>query len=110
MRISSLLILLVLVGACQDSEVSRAVGARCVRAADCEDRCLAPSGDWPGGFCTLTCVDDRDGPGDAACIDDEGGVCAFLCETDPGCSFLGGGYTCTERDARDAPKVFVCRG
>lgn len=99
--------------ACQSSDVSREVGARCDRAADCDDMCLGPSEDWPGGFCTVDCDTDADCPADAACIDDgEAGVCAFTCATDPGCQFLGNGYTCNERNAHeaDAPPVLVCRG
>lgn len=108
-----LLLLLALASACQDSDVSRALGARCDRSAECEDRCLAPSEDWPGGFCTLTCDTDADCPNDAACIDESSsGVCAFTCVGDTGCVFLGGGYTCIERDAHEAgaSPVKVCRG
>jgi hypothetical protein len=99
--------------ACQDSDVSRAVGARCERSSDCDDRCLGPSGDWPGGFCTLDCDSDSDCPPDARCVrEDDSGICAYACFTDPGCVFLGNGYTCKERDSvRDAAiKVTVCRG
>ncbi len=99
--------------ACQDTNVSRAVGARCDRSADCDDRCLTPSGDWPGGFCTLDCDRDDDCPSDTACVrEDTGGVCAYTCATDPGCEFLGAGYACKERDAvvDGDPKVLVCRG
>ena len=110
---SLLLCALLSIAACQDADVSRAVGARCDRSSECEDRCLAPSGDWPGGFCTLDCDRDDDCPADTACIrEDNGGVCAYLCETDPGCAFLGGGYGCKDRDAivEGDPKVLVCRG
>ena len=99
--------------ACQDSDVSRAVGARCERSSDCDDRCLGPSGDWPAGFCTIDCDSDSDCPSDAACVrEDDSGVCAFTCLADPGCSFLGAGYACKERDSiRDTSvKVLVCRG
>jgi hypothetical protein len=104
---------LVPVAACQSSDVSRAVGARCDTDRDCDDRCLAPSSDWPGGFCTLTCASDSDCASDEACVDEEGaGVCLFLCQTDPGCAFLGNGYTCQERDAHvdSLPPAKVCRG
>lgn len=98
--------------ACNSSDVSRQVGARCDRAAECDERCLGPSGDWPGGFCSITCDTDDDCPADAACIDEDGGgVCAFACLTDRGCTFLGDGYVCKERDAHGlSTKVTVCRG
>jgi hypothetical protein len=98
--------------ACNSSDVSRQVGARCDQAAECDERCLGPSLDWPGGFCSITCDTDDDCPSDAACIDESGGgVCAFACLTDPACAFLGEGYVCKERDAHGlAKKVTVCRG
>jgi hypothetical protein len=96
---------------CQDSEVSRVLGARCDRPADCDDLCLVPSEDWPGGFCTQRCTTDRDCPLDAACIEEDGGVCAFACDADPGCTFLGAGYECKQRDRTgDTGEVMVCRG
>jgi hypothetical protein len=104
--------------ACQDVDVSRSVGARCDISAECDDRCLAPSVEWPGGFCTLDCDSDSDCPADTACVlEANSGVCAYLCVTDPGCDFLGEGadgvgYGCKERDAHPDPtmKVMVCRG
>ena len=102
-----------LVAACSSSDVSRELGARCDVAAECDERCLAPSTDWPGGFCTITCDNDADCPTEAACIDEGGndGVCAFICASDPGCVFLGAGYECHERDVHGLPvKVMVCRG
>ena len=105
------LVLALALAACQQLDVSRDVGARCDLASDCNERCLTPSGDWPGGFCTIACETDLDCQSDAACLEEEGGVCAFLCVTDPGCAFLGQGYTCKERDARGgAGKRMVCRG
>jgi len=106
------LALLPLWAACQDADVSRAVGARCDRSAECDDRCLV-SDNWPGGFCTLDCDRDTDCPSGTACIrEDDSGVCAYTCETDRGCVFLGTGYVCTDRDSiiDGAEKVFVCRG
>jgi hypothetical protein len=104
------LLLLALV-ACQSSDVSRDVGARCDKAAECNERCLEPGGDWPGGFCTVTCDTEADCPGGATCIDEQGGVCAFSCAGDPDCAFLGTGYTCKAVDSHGAgTKVMVCRG
>lgn len=97
--------------ACQDSDVTREVGARCSDSTECDDRCLAPGADWPGGFCTIHCELDADCPDGTACIEEEGGVCAFICFADPGCDFLGNGYLCKERDARGGiTKRLVCRG
>lgn len=107
------LIALLATAACQSSDVSREIGARCDDQAECDDRCLTPSDDWPGGFCTLTCDSDGDCPGGAACIaDGNDGVCAFTCEIESHCEFLGAGYSCTARDAHPdgAPKAMVCRG
>ena len=110
MRIA--LITLLALAACQSSDVSRELGARCDKAADCDERCLGPSTDWPDGFCSTSCDSDSDCAFDAACIEESGGgVCAFTCVTDPGCVFLGAGYECHERDVHGLPaKVMVCRG
>ena len=106
-----LAILVIALAACQSSDVSRELGARCDVTADCDERCLLPSVDWPGGFCTIHCETDNDCTADAACLEEEGGICAFSCVSDPGCTFLGAGYTCTERNARGgAGKRMVCRG
>jgi len=103
---------LVGLAACQSSDVSREVGARCDRNSECDERCLLPSVDWPGGFCTISCDSDDDCPFDASCVQEDGGpVCAFHCLTDPGCNFLGQGYLCKERDRQGTTgKVSVCRG
>jgi len=97
--------------ACQSSDVSRQLGARCDLASDCDQRCLAPGNDWPGGFCTITCDTDQGCPSDALCIDEQGGVCAFACNADTNCAFLGTGYTCKAVDRHGGGnKVMVCRG
>ena len=104
-------IVAIVLAGCQSSDVSRELGARCDTRNDCDDRCLLPSADWPDGFCTIACETDLECPELAACLEEEGGVCAFLCTADPGCTFLGAGYTCKERDARGgAGKRMVCRG
>lgn len=111
MRIAMITLALAL-AACQSSDVSRELGARCDVAAECDERCLGPSMEWPGGFCSITCDTDNDCPLDAKCIDESGGgVCAYSCLGDPGCYFLGADYECHERDAHGAGmKVMVCRG
>ena len=95
--------------ACQSSDVSRALGARCTSNADCDQKCMVPSGDWPGGFCTLVCQHDSDCPDGAHCIDEAGGVCAFACTGDAECTFLGTGYHCQDAGAQGS-QVKVCRG
>jgi hypothetical protein len=106
-----LAIFAIALAACQSSDVSRELGARCDRSNECDERCLVPSVDWPEGFCTIQCETDLDCPDLAACLEEEGGVCAFICGVDLECTFLGPGYGCKERDARGgAGKRLVCRG
>ncbi len=102
--------LLALGAACGGSDVSRAVGARCDDSSECDDRCLLLDADFPGGFCTLSCDDDADCPDDARCVEDEGGVCLFACEAEPGCDFLGEGWSCVTRAGRPEGEARVCRG
>ena len=104
-------VLVIALAACQSSLVSRELGARCDTSSECDDRCLMPGVDWPGGFCTIRCETDLDCPEQAACLEEEGGVCAYTCSADLGCTFLGQGYGCKERDARGgAGTRMVCRG
>jgi len=99
-----------LLAGCQDSDVSREVGARCDRSSECDDRCL-PATDYPGGFCTTACETRDDCPSGATCADLEGGVCLFSCTTDASCDFLGTGWRCTSADLHGGGiKVMVCRG
>lgn len=97
--------------ACEDSNVSRQVGARCDEAAECEERCLSPSGDYPGGFCTISCNARNECPSDTTCAEREGGVCLFECTGDPDCAFLGAGWRCELVDLRGGGiQVRVCHG
>ena len=98
--------------ACQSSNVSRRVGARCDHSAECDQRCLGPDMEFPGGFCTIACDTSADCPDDAACIDDQGGACLFRCVEDRDCAFLGDGWRCQIVDERNnnGVKVTVCRG
>lgn len=105
-----LLLAAVLLAGCGNSDVSREVGARCDDSSECDDRCLLPDDGWPGGFCSLSCDDDSDCPEGTACVDDEGGVCLFRCESVPECGFLGGGWTCQARPTRPDGSVMVCIG
>lgn len=108
----SLLALVFLVGCGVDSEVNRTVGARCDSKDDCKERCLVDADDYPGGICSVSCLDVRDCPADSACVDDEGGVCLFVCDTDADCEFMGPGWQCKSRDALPdtSGEVMVCRG
>ena len=90
--------------ACQDSAVSRTLGAECTTDRDCDDLC-ASGGDWPDGMCTLRCTSDTDCPTEAACIPEMGGICAFRCTADAPCAFLGPAYACKAEQ-----QVMVCRG
>lgn len=97
--------------ACSESLVSRTIGARCDAPAECEDRCLLPSADFPGGFCTLDCGSARDCPSGATCVDRGGGVCLLACLDDTDCAFLGEGWRCREENPLpDGEKVRACRG
>ena len=107
-----MIVLILALAACQSSDVSRTLGARCDLNSDCAQICLMPSTDWPGGFCTTTCDSDASCDGNAHCVDDTltTGMCAFACTTDADCAFLGQ-YTCQARDRHNGGnKVMVCRG
>lgn len=97
--------------ACQSSDVSREVGARCDVADDCDQLCLAPGTDYPGGFCSIACNTRSDCPSNSTCADLEAGVCLFSCASDADCGFLGATWTCQSVDLRGGGiKVTVCRG
>jgi hypothetical protein len=111
MRSASIAIVGALLAACQHSDVSREVGARCDVSDECDERCLAPSTDYPGGFCTVACNDRSECPSDTTCADLEGGVCLFECAGDPDCVFLGADWQCAAVDLHGGGiKVMVCRG
>ena len=112
MRSAILAIVGVLAAACQQSDVSRSVGARCDVANDCDQRCLAPSLRYPGGFCTTACENHGDCPDRTTCaVTPEGSVCLFTCMTDPDCLFLGEGWRCRPFDLQGGGKVVnVCAG
>jgi hypothetical protein len=105
------LVALIAIAGCGGADVSREIGARCDRANECDDRCLGPSGDFPDGFCTIDCSDNRDCPDDTACVTREGGVCLIVCLDTTDCEFLGPTWTCHDDKLRenDDP-VSICRG
>ena len=86
------------------------VGAACTGDRQCADRCFLDGNDkFPGGFCSLTCVTDRDCPNDTYCVTAAGGVCLFACPAF-NCSRLGAGYVCEVHDDTSGAKVSVCIG
>jgi hypothetical protein len=110
-RIALAVVAALLGGACVDSDVSRVIGARCDVKEECDERCLAPTQEFPDGFCTLSCASDADCPDRSRCVDTQGGVCLFGCRIEEGCAFLGDGWAC--RMTRTVPpgsEVLVCRG
>jgi hypothetical protein len=97
--------------ACQSSDVSRAVGARCSVNSECDQRCLVPGTSYPGGFCTTACATRDDCPTGATCADREGGICLFECAVETDCQFLGAGWHCKSVDLRGGGiKVMACAG
>lgn len=85
----------------------RSVGAACRDDFDCRDECLE---DWPGGFCTLSCRDDRDCPPTSVCTDTRGGVCLLLCDGDRDCANMldDNDYECRSRRNIDRGNDDVC--
>jgi hypothetical protein len=111
-RATSLATLLA-VAACQSSNVSRELGARCDVDGECDQLCLSAE---PGGFCTTTCSHNTDCGADAACVEMRGsggmGVCQFTCAGDGDCIFLGA-YQCRALNVFDPiaiGTVQVCDG
>lgn len=96
---------------CSSSDVSRSLGAQCETRDDCDERCLRGD-DYPDGMCTTACETDRDCPAEARCVDEEGGVCLYGCAVEEDCDFLGAGWACTDKDAREdgQEEVAVCFG
>lgn len=96
---------------CQNTDVSRSLGARCDLSVECDGKCLPPGANWPGGFCTVACDNNSGCQEDALCVEEAGGVCAFACAETANCAFLGPGYVCKQRDGKGGgTKVMVCRG
>jgi len=98
--------------ACGGDPVSRTLGARCDLQSECDQRCLTPGNDYPGGFCTISCDSTSGCPAGAGCVDDGagGGVCLFRCIDDSDCAFLGTGWRCQDQDQLPMGTVKVCRG
>lgn len=111
LRLGVLAVLLACAPGCSSSDVSRSLGAQCESRSDCDERCLRGV-DYPDGLCTTSCETDRDCPGAALCIDEEGGVCLYRCEVADDCDFLGTSWDCKLKDAREngIGEVSVCFG
>lgn len=103
--------LLAIGASCGDEgPVSRLIGARCDAHSECDERCLGPNSEYPGGFCSLSCNTNADCPADALCVDEDGGICLFECRLDEHCTFLGPAWNCMERDLVVGDTGLVCRG
>lgn len=89
---------------------TRTVGAMCVDELDCSSGSICRSGSrFPGNVCTVICNEEFDCRSGASCVDIEGGMCLFDCETDADCEREG--YTCQDVTARRiAGTVRVCIG
>jgi hypothetical protein len=109
MRTLVAIAVVVALGACSHNRVDHEVGAICRVDGDCVERCES-GGDFPDGFCTITCVDDRDCPSDTLCANTHGGVCVFGCRDSRDCDFLGPRYSCREKKDFANLSVLVCMG
>lgn len=91
-----------------EGDIDEVVGDACTSDRQCEQRCFL-GGDFPGGFCSLTCDSDNDCPSDTFCMSESGGVCMFAC---PGfdCSRLGAGWACREESRKNGGSITVCSG
>jgi hypothetical protein len=91
-----------------DGSIDSTIGDPCFSDRNCDQSCYM-GGDFPGGFCSLSCIDDLDCPGDSYCMAAAGGVCMFYCPPFD-CSRLGPGWQCRERSRRNGGTAFVCSG
>jgi hypothetical protein len=109
---SAIIAVAIALAACQDSLVTREIGARCDSSDECDDRCLLDSAGFPGGLCTVACEQRTDCTARTTCVELEGGVCLYECNVDADCVFLGPLWSCVETEVRSNPdqKVRVCRG
>ena len=102
--------LAVVIAACSGGvDADGVVGAACRDDRDCAERCET-GGDFPGGFCTVRCIDDGDCPSDTYCVDTHGGVCLFACDVNEDCDFLGRAYQCRDKDDFADRPIAVCFG
>ena len=86
------------------------VGSTCSQNSQCANECITGDNHYPGGYCTVPCVNDSQCPANTACIDDHGGICAFACRTNDDCAPFGRGFVCDARDRHGAAGgTLVCR-
>jgi hypothetical protein len=104
-----LAVVLALWGCKKSDGISRELGASCDSHADCADTCL-PEPRWPGGFCSLDCVETSSCPVGSDCVTTgDGKVCLFLCFDDRDCAFLeAAGELRAEWSCRDVDGARVC--
>jgi len=95
-------------GGHHEGGIDKTIGAACGSDRDCDDRCYT-GGDFPGGYCSVSCESDADCPVDTFCMSESDGVCLFAC---PGfeCARLGPGWECRERSRRGGGTTTVCSG
>lgn len=89
-------------------DIDEVVGDSCTSDRQCEERCFI-GGDFPGGFCSLSCSSDNDCPEDTFCMTASGGVCMFACPSFD-CSRLGAGWECGSKSRQNGGEVNVCVG
>ena len=90
---------------------SRLVGGRCSVDNDCSKRCIT-GGNFPEGYCSVTCLNDKDCPGGSVCISQNGGICMATCSGAPAdCDPYGAGFSCN-RETRQGGSggALVCIG
>jgi hypothetical protein len=96
-------------GGHSEGQIDNVIGSPCASDRDCDSRCYIDTGDFPGGFCSISCQTDNDCPGDTYCMSKSGGVCLFACPAFD-CSRLGTGWGCHDEDRKNGGKQQVCIG
>lgn len=91
-----------------DGDIDETVGAVCSSDRQCDDKCFM-GGDFPDGFCSLSCATDNDCPDDTFCMEAQGGVCMFACP-DFDCSRLGATWECKSKKRENGGEITVCSG
>jgi len=95
-------------GGHDEGEIDEVIGATCANDRDCDFRCYT-GGDFPGGFCSVSCASDNDCPTDTYCMSESGGVCMFACPAFD-CRRLGRDWSCRDRSRQNGGNIEVCSG